>query len=48
MRECELCGSKRIDNTRFAKHVSCFRCIDKILEFAVSAGMRFEDESVTP
>lgn len=45
MRECELCGSKRVDNVRYARRVSCFKCVDKLLEFAVTAGMRFEDES---
>ena len=37
----------KTDNSiRYAKHVACFRCIDKVLEFAITAGMRFEDDSV--
>jgi|TARA_R100000482_G_C5127637_1_gene149723 hypothetical protein len=45
-RACELCGSKTDNGMRYAKHVACFRCIDKVVEFAITAGMRFEDDSV--
>lgn len=43
---CELCGNKTDNGMRYAKRVACFRCIDKVLEFAITAGMRFEDDSV--
>ena len=40
MRECELCGIKKTDDMRFAKRVACFQCIDKVLEFCITAGMK--------
>lgn len=43
MRACELCGSKKADDMRFAKRAACFSCIDKVLEFAITAGMRFKE-----
>jgi hypothetical protein len=43
-KECELCGSKKDNGMRFSKRVACFGCIDKMLEFAVTSGMRFENE----
>jgi len=43
MRVCELCG-KVSTGMRHAKHTTCFVCIDKVLEFAITAGMRFEEE----
>jgi hypothetical protein len=47
MKVCELCGSEKVNGIRYAKRVACFRCIDKVLEFAITAGMRFEDESAS-
>ena len=43
MKACELCG-KEGGGVRHAKHTACFSCIDKMLEFAVTAGMRFDNE----
>jgi len=43
MRVCELCG-KVSTGMRHAKRSVCFVCIDKVLEFAITAGMRFEEE----
>ena len=44
MKECELCGKKG-SGMRHAKRVACFECIDKVLEFAITAEMRFENET---
>jgi hypothetical protein len=41
--KCELCGEVST-GMRHAKHTACFSCIDKVLEFAITAGMRFEEE----
>lgn len=30
---------------RYAKRAVCFTCLDKMIEFAVTAGMRFDDET---
>jgi len=30
---------------RHAKRTACFNCIDQMLEFAITAEMRFENES---
>jgi len=40
MRKCELCGIKKTDGMRFAKRAACFQCIDKVLEFSITAGMK--------
>ena len=40
MRECELCGTKKLNGMRFAKRAACFQCIDKVLEFCITAGMK--------
>ena len=40
MRKCELCGTKKLNGMRFAKRAACFRCIDKVLEFCITAGMK--------
>lgn len=40
---CELCGTRE-SGKRHAKRVACTKCIDKVLEFAITAGMRFEEE----
>ena len=47
MKECELCGSTTNSGMRHAKRVACFQCIDKVLEFSITAGMRFDHESTT-
>lgn len=48
MKVCELCGKIKIDGMRYGKHAVCFRCVDKVIEFAITAGMRFdEDESAS-
>jgi hypothetical protein len=39
MRSCELCGTMRTDNMRCAKRATCFQCIDRVIEFAITAGM---------
>ena len=44
MRGCELCGTKTNSGIRHAKHSVCFGCIDKVLDFAITAGMMFDDE----
>lgn len=44
-RPCELCGwDKGGIAMRYSKRAVCFSCIDKMLEFAVTAGMRFDDD----
>ena len=45
MRACELCGANKVHDMRFAKRASCFSCIDKVLEFAITAGMSFKEGS---
>tara|TARA_Y100001938_G_scaffold150386_1_gene241083 strand:+ start:8028 stop:8183 length:156 start_codon:yes stop_codon:yes gene_type:complete len=40
MRECELCGIKKPHDMRFAKRAACSECIDKVLEFCITAGMK--------
>ncbi len=40
MRECELCGVKKPHDMRFAKRAACSECIDKVLEFCITAGMK--------
>jgi hypothetical protein len=40
-KECELCGSTD-SGMRHAKRVACFQCIDKMLEFSITAGMRLD------
>jgi hypothetical protein len=47
MRICELCGKVKVDGMKLSKRAVCFTCIDKMIEFAVTAGMRFEDESTS-
>lgn len=42
---CELCGIETNNGMRHAKRSVCFECIDKVLEFAITSGMRFDDES---
>jgi len=42
MKLCQLCGTTSNSGMRHAKVVACFVCIDKVLDFAVSAGMQFE------
>jgi hypothetical protein len=47
-RLCELCGwDKGGIAMRYAKRAVCFSCIDKVLEFAVTAGMRFDTDETT-
>jgi hypothetical protein len=41
---CELCGTYSVTDMRYSKRTACFKCIDKILEFAITSGMVFEDE----
>ena len=33
----------KADGMRFSKRAACFPCIDRLLEFAVTAGMFFEE-----
>jgi hypothetical protein len=40
---CELCGQIRVDGMRFAKRAACLSCIDKMLEFGITAGMSFKE-----
>lgn len=46
---CELCGyDKGGIAMRYQKRPVCHSCIDKLVEFALTAGMRFDnDESAT-
>lgn len=44
-KECELCGIKTNSGMRHSKYSVCFGCIDKVLDFAITAGMRFEEGS---
>lgn len=43
MKACELCGKVKLDGMRFSKRNACFSCIDKMLEFGITAGMRFTE-----
>lgn len=43
MRKCELCDEVKLDGMKLGKRAACFSCIDKMLEFAVTAGMRFTE-----
>jgi hypothetical protein len=43
-RQCELCGyDKGSVAMRYAKRAVCFSCIDKVLDFAITSGMRFDE-----
>lgn len=45
-RPCELCGwDKGGIAMRYNKRAVCLSCIDKVLEFAITAGMRFDNET---
>jgi len=45
-RPCELCGwDKGGIAMRYSKRAACLSCIDKLLEFAVTAEMRFDNEA---
>ena len=41
---CELCGTYSVAGLRYAKRTACFGCIDKVLEWAITAGMVFGGE----
>ena len=43
MKQCQLCNAIKTD-IRQAKVLSCTTCLDKLLEFAITAGIRFEKE----
>lgn len=43
MRPCELCNQVKTDGVRYSKRAACFTCIDKALEFVITAGMSFEE-----
>lgn len=44
MKACELCG-KKSGGLRHTRYTACPLCLDKLLEFAITAEMRFENES---
>lgn len=44
MKACELCDKVRLDGMRFSKRAACFSCIDKMLEFGITAGMSFKED----
>ena len=41
-RECALCGYTGSDGMHHGVHTVCFRCLSKVIDFAVTAEMRFE------
>jgi len=43
-RACELCGYNGSNGMHHGKRTVCMVCRDKLLEFAVTAGMKFEME----
>jgi hypothetical protein len=45
MKTCELCGVFRPQGMRYAKHMVCFDCIDKTIEFAITAGLSYKEGS---
>jgi hypothetical protein len=45
-RACELCGYAGNSGMRHTKRTACSSCIDKVIEFAITAGMRFEKVTV--
>jgi len=45
MKACELCGEVKLDGMRYAKRSACFSCIDKMIEFGVTAGMNFKEDN---
>jgi len=44
---CELCDRKCLSGLKHSKHTVCHACIDKVIEFAITAEMRFENESTS-
>ena len=42
MKPCELCGIIQ-QGMRYAKRATCFDCIDKVVEFAVTAGLSYKE-----
>ncbi|MDA8837847.1 hypothetical protein N9N26_01125 [Candidatus Poseidoniales archaeon] len=43
MKKCQLCGAITSRRVFEAKVTSCFACVEKLLDFAITAGMRFEE-----
>ena len=41
-RQCALCGYTGSDGMHHGVHTVCFRCLSKVIDFAVTAEMRFE------
>ena len=44
MKPCELCNQTKTDGMRYATRVACLQCIDKALEFVITAGLSFEGD----
>lgn len=42
-RACELCGKAGGTGMRYAKRAACNACIDKVLDFVITAGMELKD-----
>jgi len=45
MRPCELCDEVVTSGMRYSKRAVCFKCIDKVLEFAITAGMSYKGDT---
>lgn len=44
MKPCELCGQVLTSGMRYSKRAACFKCIDKLLEFALTAGISYKGD----
>ena len=44
MRPCELCNQTKTDGMRYATRVACLQCIDKALEFVITAGLSYKGD----
>lgn len=45
MKPCELCGRVVTSGIRYSKRATCFKCIDKLVEFAVTAGISYKGDT---
>mgnify|MGYP007072323611 CR=1 FL=1 len=45
MKPCELCCRVVTSGMRYSKRAACFKCIDKLLEFAITAGMSYKGDT---
>ena len=45
MKPCELCGRVVTSGMRYSKRATCFKCFDKLVEFAVTAGISYKGDA---